>query len=397
MLEQHFLLIPLQKHDRLLLLQAMSWLILLPIIALVCGSAPVLADDDERYLNCMNSFDCGNITGAGYPFSGSDRPGYCGYPGFELSCRNQDPEIKIMGSTYKLLGINNQSRTLNISRTDYTENLCPTLLSNTSLSPNLLSSNSDHGEVTLYYGCPSPIPSGFSAQFTCNINDTDMMGYFVTVNNSVLSMTAPNLITYLTTCNNSVKVPVRQSALVSALQNPSATQLLGAINQGFDLVWSANDSLCDTCKSSGGQCGYNQTTTAFTCFCADQPQEFECTESPQASIPSTRSTNGTRPLWIGIGSAVASAMIITSSIIIICLTRRKGSFRAVIAMAFTLKNSQHVDELYSSTASSLPCESSQEGRVYKLSTDEGDLSLEIANYRVREETLSVLEGSLLRR
>ncbi|KAJ6735033.1 LEAF RUST 10 DISEASE-RESISTANCE LOCUS RECEPTOR-LIKE PROTEIN KINASE-LIKE 1.4 [Salix purpurea] len=59
----------------------MSWLILLPIIALVCGSAPAFADDDERYLNCMNSFDCGNITGAGYPFSGSDRPGYCGYPG----------------------------------------------------------------------------------------------------------------------------------------------------------------------------------------------------------------------------------------------------------------------------------------------------------------------------
>ena len=80
----------------------MSWLILLPIIALVCGSAPAFADDDERYLSCMNSFDCGNITGAGYPFSGSDRPGYCGYPGFELSCRYQDPEITIMWSTNSL-------------------------------------------------------------------------------------------------------------------------------------------------------------------------------------------------------------------------------------------------------------------------------------------------------
>ncbi|KAJ6421382.1 hypothetical protein OIU84_028701 [Salix udensis] len=287
MLEQRFLSIPLQKLDRLLLLQAMSWLILLPIIALVCGSAPALADDDERYLSCMKSFDCGDISGAGYPFSGSDRPGYCGYPGFELSCINQDPEITIMGSTYKLHGINNQSRTLNVSRTDYTENLCPSLLSNTSLSPNLSSSNSDHAEVSLYYGCPSPSPSGFSAQFTCNINETDMMGYFVTVNNSVLSMTAPILITYLTTCNNSVKVPVRQSALVSVLEIPNATQLLGAMNQGFDLLWSANDPLCDTCKSSGGQCGYNQTTTAFTCYCSDQPRDFDCTESPQAPSPST--------------------------------------------------------------------------------------------------------------
>ncbi|KAF9663997.1 hypothetical protein SADUNF_Sadunf17G0110100 [Salix dunnii] len=288
-----------QYHS--ILLRAMSWLILLPLIALVCSSAPVFSDnDDERYLSCMKSFDCGTIRGAGYPFSGSDRPGYCGYPGFELSCRNQDPEITIMRSTYKLLGINSQSRTFNVSRTDYTENLCPTLLSNSSSSPNLLISNSDHAEVTLYYGCPSPIPAGFSAQFTCKINSTDMTGCFVTVNNSVLSMTAPSLITYLTTCNNSVIVPARQSALVSILGNPNEAQLLGAINQGFDLVWSANDSLCDTCKSSGGQCGYNQTTTAFTCYCADQPHDFDCT------TPSTRSTNGTRQPWIVIATPTQS-------------------------------------------------------------------------------------------
>uniref|UniRef100_A0A6N2L5M0 Wall-associated receptor kinase galacturonan-binding domain-containing protein n=1 Tax=Salix viminalis TaxID=40686 RepID=A0A6N2L5M0_SALVM len=67
----------------------------------------------------MNSFDCGTIRGAGYPFSGPDRPGFCGYPGFELSCINQDQEITIMRSSYKLL-------------------------SNTSLNPNLLSSASDH-------------------------------------------------------------------------------------------------------------------------------------------------------------------------------------------------------------------------------------------------------------
>ncbi|KAJ6290646.1 hypothetical protein OIU78_026398 [Salix suchowensis] len=66
----------------------MSLLILLTIIALVCGSAPVFADDDARYLSC----------GAGYPFLGSDRPGYRGYPGLKLSCRHQDPEITIMRS-----------------------------------------------------------------------------------------------------------------------------------------------------------------------------------------------------------------------------------------------------------------------------------------------------------
>jgi len=265
----------------------MSWLILLLTIALVCGSALVFADDDERYLNCMKSFDCGNIKGVGYPFSGSDRPDYCGYPGFELGCSNQVPEITIMPLSYKLLGINSQSRTLNVSRTDYTKNLCPTLLSNTSLNPNLLSSTSDHAEVTLYYGCPSPSPPALSSQFTCNINDTVMVGNFITVNYSVFSITDPSLISYLTTCNNSVKFPAHQSAIGPILVSSNVSQLLGAINQGFELVWSANDSLCDTCKSSGGLCGYNQTTTAFTCYCADQPQDFECSSSQQAPSQST--------------------------------------------------------------------------------------------------------------
>jgi hypothetical protein len=89
-----------------------------------------------------------------------------------------------------------------------------------------------------------------------------MMGYFITVNLSVLSMTAPSLISYLTACNNSVKVPAHLSAIMPILPNPTVAQLLEAIYQGFELECSANDSLCDTCKSSGGQCGYNQTTTA---------------------------------------------------------------------------------------------------------------------------------------
>ncbi|XP_061947407.1 LEAF RUST 10 DISEASE-RESISTANCE LOCUS RECEPTOR-LIKE PROTEIN KINASE-like 2.7 [Populus nigra] len=248
----------MQRH----LFPTNSWFIIFLIIIFVHAPSSASADDDERYLSCMKSFDCGNIKGVGYPLSGSDRPDYCGYPGFELGCSNQDPEITIMQLSYKLLGINNQSRTLNVSRTDYTENLCPTLLSNTSLNPNLLSSTSDHAEVTLYYGCPSPSPAGFSAQFTCNINDTGMMGYFTTVNLSVLSMSAPSLISYPTACNNSVKVPAHLSAIMPNLPDPNVAQLLEAISQGFELEWSANDSLCDTCKSSGGQCGYNQTTTS---------------------------------------------------------------------------------------------------------------------------------------
>jgi hypothetical protein len=106
----------MQRH----LFPTNSWFIIFLIIIFVHAPSSAFADDDERYLSCMNSFDCRNIKGVGYPLSGSDRPDYCGYLGFELGCSNQDPEITIMQLSYKLLGINNQSRTLNVSRTDYT-------------------------------------------------------------------------------------------------------------------------------------------------------------------------------------------------------------------------------------------------------------------------------------
>ncbi|KAJ6684346.1 hypothetical protein OIU85_007982 [Salix viminalis] len=38
-----------------------------------------------------------------------------------------------------------------------------------------------------------------------------------------------------------------------------------------------------TCKSSGGKCGYNQTTAAFSCYCKDGPRESSCPQSPTAA------------------------------------------------------------------------------------------------------------------
>jgi len=274
------------------LLLAMSWFILFITIIFVCGFTLVFSADDERYLICRNLFDCGNIKGIGYPFSGSNRPDYCGYPGFGLNCSNQVPEITITQSTYKVLAINNQSRTLNVARTDYRENLCPTLLLNTTLNPSLLSYTTDDHNITIYYGCPARAPSTsyLLTQFPCSINTTEMTGYFTATDDfSFLGNLASNLIRYLESCDNSVKVQVRQSALEPIIGNATEAKLLGALNQGFGLVWNANDTLCDTCNSSGGQCGYDQTTKAFVCYCADRPREFNCLPSPPSQSTSTSS------------------------------------------------------------------------------------------------------------
>ncbi|KAI5559276.1 hypothetical protein BDE02_17G099000 [Populus trichocarpa] len=320
-----------------------SWFIMFLIITFVHAPSSAFANDDERYVSCSNSLDCGNIKGVGYPFWGSNRPDYCGYPELKLDCSDQDPEITIEKLTYKVLGIDNQTRTLSVARKDYAENVCPTLILNTTWIPNLLNYTSDDHNITIYYGCPTQgaptLP--LVPQFPCYINATEMTGYFTAVANlSDLGSSASNLISYLASCKDSIKVPVRESAFLQSSSAPNLTQLLGVLNQGFGLEWNASNSLCDTCQLSGGQCGYNQTTTAFTCYCKDQPQQFSCQQSP-TEAQSPRSTR-TRRLWIALGTSAAAAAIMTFSIITIYLTRREGSFSAVIAMTFRLKKSQHV-------------------------------------------------------
>ncbi|KAJ6684345.1 hypothetical protein OIU85_007981 [Salix viminalis] len=173
------------------------------IITFVHVPSSAYANDDERYVNCGKLFDCGDIKGVGYPFSGSNRPDYCGHPELKLDCSDLDPEITVKKLTYKVLGINSQSQTLSVARKDYAENnICPTLLLNTTWIPNLLNYTSDDHNITIYYGCPAQgAPTlANSSQFTC----TAMTGYFTAVSNlSQFGSSASNLISYLASCKDS--------------------------------------------------------------------------------------------------------------------------------------------------------------------------------------------------
>ncbi|KAJ6861328.1 hypothetical protein NC651_037419 [Populus alba x Populus x berolinensis] len=225
----------------------------LTVITIIIIAIPIsLCEPDERYLSCSKSFECGNIQNITYPFWGVNRPQYCGYPGFHLDCSGDAPVIKISEVAYQVLEI----------KSSYASNT---------------------KNIMLYYGCPT-IPSqflptlGLSYQFSCNISRTDMVGYYLTRN---LSMSATgsfaaNISSYLESCNHSVLIPAYESAVRSIESHPTAANLTNALHQGFWLQWTANDSLCNKCKFSGGQCGYNTDTSKFTCYCQDQPYATTC-------------------------------------------------------------------------------------------------------------------------
>jgi hypothetical protein len=113
---------------------------------------------------------------------------------------------------------------------------------------------------------PSPNQAD-TTQFNCSINGTDATN----------TITIANSIGDLGTCKYNVKVPVLQSAAQPGSGNLTALQ--EAIDGGFMLGWDANNRLCDGCKATGGQCGYNTSTSDFACYCANGTFPLTCSVS----------------------------------------------------------------------------------------------------------------------
>ncbi|KAJ9147337.1 hypothetical protein P3X46_029511 [Hevea brasiliensis] len=283
-------------------------LILIMTIIFLCPPSFVSAND-ERYQNCSSTFQCGNITNIGYPFWGLNRPDYCGNPNFRLNCIDQTAVITIKNLTYQVLEIDSVAKNLTVARTDYIGSICPNLLINTTLDFVHFSYASDIQNVTLYYGCSSPSTTigiaGFSPQFTCKLNDTDINGFYGTRNIDLGNSTIINL---LRSCNNSVVVPATESA-INSLENSlislNEENLVTALEQGFGLQWQANNSVCETCKISGGSCGYNTTTNSFACYCTNQTEseQYNCgrstTNQPESSSGIAMAAATAIPIFLG--------------------------------------------------------------------------------------------------
>ncbi|KAG2710709.1 hypothetical protein I3760_04G041000 [Carya illinoinensis] len=223
----------------------------------------VHAVSDERYLNCSETFSCAGILGLGYPFWGSpNRPEYCGYPGFELNCSGDAPQLNVSDMYYRVLEINGAARSLKVARVDYWNTTCPASYANTTIDRStLFAHTSATTNLTLYYRCFSAnvnLPSADGFPFTCAGDANGFTNYYSS------SSTASTINSLLELCENNVNVPVSTEA-GSTLTTEDA--LKEAIDGGFTLGWNANNSMCDRCNGSGGLCGFNTSTNAFACLC----------------------------------------------------------------------------------------------------------------------------------
>ncbi|VVA39798.1 PREDICTED: LEAF RUST 10 DISEASE-RESISTANCE [Prunus dulcis] len=263
-------LYPLQKISFLLVITSTICLLYIP--------RSLGEEDDEQYLNCSASFQCANILNIGYPFWGSSRPDYCGYPEFKLNCTGDAPVISFQDEDYRVLDINQSASTLRIARTDYWNNVCPVSPGNTTIEVNRVEYASDVQELLLFYDCPPlniPLPIQLTSQFNCSINSTaNYINYFVTQNLTNSGLT--NISSTFGTCHTTVTARVSQSARENLAMNSTKDNLVAVLDSGFGLKWDASNNLCKQCNETGGQCGYNTSTAEFTCYCKDGPNPSNC-------------------------------------------------------------------------------------------------------------------------
>ncbi|XP_022759275.1 LEAF RUST 10 DISEASE-RESISTANCE LOCUS RECEPTOR-LIKE PROTEIN KINASE-like 2.1 [Durio zibethinus] len=308
------------------LLPSKFWSFMIISLILILTPQSVFADDGN-ISSCSARFSCGNIQKIGYPFWGLDRPESCGYPGFRLNCSQNISKITINSATYKVLNIYNSTQVLQVARVSYSDSICPTYLINSTFTTSPFENNRDTLEIRLYYGCqPLKVPRlenlpGISRQFKCKINTTNVTGYYVTrkITETYFGSFATLISTSLASCNNSVIIPVLYSEVQLLEANRDSDTLQEALKAGFVLHWSANDTFCNPCLYSGGQCGHNLNSGGFVCYCSDGSHPDVC----PSSSPETGASNLELGLIIGLTGAAASIIGLLCTIYFITY-RNKG-------------------------------------------------------------------------
>ncbi|KAL2896234.1 LEAF RUST 10 DISEASE-RESISTANCE LOCUS RECEPTOR-LIKE PROTEIN KINASE-like 1.3, partial [Bienertia sinuspersici] len=227
------------------------------------------------YHVCKRPFQCGYVSNIGYPFyDGVVRPEYCGYPGFQLNCSSSPPEISVTSSEkYYVVGVKPEVPVITVARKDYWHSYCTKNLHNTVINTTLFSYITPDENITLYYECSNPSTPVTNSYSCPNLsrNGRNQTGYFVT--KDLESRTGNNI--PWNTCNRSVVVPIINYE--NSVQRIRDTfSLMAAFRYGFELEWNAENSLCDECINSGGECGFNTTMKRFTCYCPDQPYATKC-------------------------------------------------------------------------------------------------------------------------
>ncbi|CAL5372504.1 unnamed protein product [Camellia sinensis] len=232
--------------------------------------------DQYLYTNCGNTFNCGSITGIGYPFRGTGDHDYCGYPGLVLDCSNDNiTTIQMENLTYRVLNIDQSTQTMKIAREDLMESTCPHDMVNTTLDSALFEyTSSTYMNLTFLYGCQAPLKPVLNLFQIPYCNESGNVYLFAGAQGGDLIG-----------CEDSVVIRISGWALPVNLTDQEQ-----AIRGGFEVKWKVDSKECSDCIGSKGRCGYSLFTNQTTCYCPTPPYVWDtCSvaagETPPDQIP----------------------------------------------------------------------------------------------------------------
>ncbi|XLR66252.1 LEAF RUST 10 DISEASE-RESISTANCEUS RECEPTOR-LIKE PROTEIN KINASE-like 1.2 isoform X1 [Arachis hypogaea] len=245
------------------------------------------AGDVKGYTDCA-PFTCGTFKNISYPFWNSNQPDYCGHPTFKLDCQQDQVTINIKAQKFDVIDIDQNSQSLKIARFDLYNDPCSRDNTNVSLDNDFFKFTSNDGNITLVYDCDPPsywsdISFKYFAMFNCSIYGGDpSAAYLVLMENLgvIFDMGCKFII-------------------VPALAKDILSFNSYALNNGFEVGWSGvNETLCDSCKQSGGRCGHNASLNEFICFCRNNQQPYGeiCSNSSLSQSPTLSAPIPSEPL-----------------------------------------------------------------------------------------------------
>ncbi|XP_061978044.1 LEAF RUST 10 DISEASE-RESISTANCE LOCUS RECEPTOR-LIKE PROTEIN KINASE-like 1.3 [Populus nigra] len=247
-------------------------------------------NDMNNLSNCNQTFSCGALADITYPFTGGQRPSYCGPPEFRLKCDGDSVTTLIVKSLpYLVIRVDQASQTLRLSPFDFYDDRRFTWPSNSTTFENgIFSLGSNYENLTLFYGCKNLSDSVEAKfKFPCPMSGDSEEGFFM-VGDSVFGLPSTNR------CQTSFRVPVLRSR-AQQLQAEGSSLLVEVLKEEFDVSYSNPYSAdCQKCyKHSGRQCGFYGKPI---CICNDQL----CPEK----------SSNRKPLKIGVSLASVAVLVI---------------------------------------------------------------------------------------
>ncbi|KAL9246183.1 hypothetical protein vseg_019750 [Gypsophila vaccaria] len=238
---------------------------------------PLFPSFPENHFGDCISKKCGDID-ISYPFliSNQQKP-YCGYPGFEVTCTNDNlPYLNLSGASYVIKYISYGEQIIQVVNPVFLDSLghkslCSRSMPrvNVTLDSGVFQFATDQKEIFLFQNCTQSVLRQASQNLViCG-------AVAVSADDAEVGALEGN-------CKGVVSVPYEGG-------NKNVSDVKQMLEAGFSLKWIAASQNCNGCIESGGQCGYDQSNEEFICFCPDQTHVYTCFPAPPAPTTTSKS------------------------------------------------------------------------------------------------------------